>query len=99
MTTNTLPTAARAGAAASAVAAARPIGGFFQRSELGHALWTFRREVAWIAVFSLIANMLMLTPTLYMLQVFDRVMVSGNTLTLRIAPARRAWPTAAAGAG
>ena len=38
--------------------------------------------MAWIAVFSLIANMLMLTPTLYMLQVFDRVMVSGNALTL-----------------
>jgi ATP-binding cassette subfamily C exporter for protease/lipase len=30
----------------------------------------------------LIANLLMLTPTLYMLQVFDRVLVSGSALTL-----------------
>jgi ATP-binding cassette, subfamily C, bacterial exporter for protease/lipase len=57
-------------------------GGFFRRSELGRALWTFRKEFAWVMVFSFIANALMLTPTLYMLQVFDRVLLSGNTLTL-----------------
>ncbi len=65
-----------------ATATTAAVGGLFQRSELGRALWTFRREAAWVAVFSLIANMLMLTPTLYMLQVFDRVMVSGSSLTL-----------------
>ncbi len=59
-----------------------PPGGFFQRSELGRAMWAFRREFAWVGLFSLVANLLMLTPTLYMLQVFDRVMVSGNVLTL-----------------
>ncbi len=59
-----------------------PPGRFFQRSELGRVLWTFRREFAWVGLFSLVANLLMLTPTLYMLQVFDRVMVSGNALTL-----------------
>jgi ATP-binding cassette subfamily C exporter for protease/lipase len=56
--------------------------GFFSRSPMGRCLWTFRREFAWVAVFSLFANLMALTPTLYMLQVFDRVMISGNELTL-----------------
>lgn len=46
------------------------------------AMWTFRRELAWVLVFSAFANLLTLTPTVYMLQLFDRVMVSGSTLTL-----------------
>ena len=57
-------------------------GGVFSRSDLGRVLWGFRRELAWVAVFSMFANVLMLTPTLYMLQVFDRVMLSGSELTL-----------------
>jgi ATP-binding cassette subfamily C exporter for protease/lipase len=52
------------------------------RSDLGRALWTFRREFAWVGVFSAIANLLMLSPTLYMMQVFDRVMHSRSELTL-----------------
>ncbi len=56
--------------------------GFFSRSPMGRCLWTFRREFAWVAVFSIFANLLALTPTLYMLQVFDRVMISGSELTL-----------------
>jgi len=36
----------------------------------------------WVGVFSLIANLLMLTPSIYMLQVYDRVMKSQNELTL-----------------
>ena len=55
---------------------------FFARSALGRGLWTFRREFAWVGVFSLFANVLVLSPTLYMLQVFDRVMISQNELTL-----------------
>lgn len=55
---------------------------FFQRSDLGRMLWNFRPEVFWVAVFSFFANLLMLAPTLYMLQVFDRVMTSGSELTL-----------------
>ena len=35
-----------------------------------------------MGIFSLIANVLMLTPTLYMLQVYGRVMKSGSELTL-----------------
>lgn len=54
----------------------------FQRSELTRALWMFRRELALAAVLSMVANVLMLAPTLYMLQVFDRVMVSQSELTL-----------------
>lgn len=50
--------------------------------ELGQFLRHFRREAVWVAIFSFFANVLMLTPTLYMLQLFDRVMISGNRLTL-----------------
>ena len=56
--------------------------GFFQRSELTQALWTFRRVFLVVGVFSMVANVLMLSPTLYMLQVYDRVMVSRSELTL-----------------
>lgn len=52
------------------------------RSELGRSIWTFRREFLWVGIFSLFANVLMLSPTLYMLQVFDRVMLSQNEFTL-----------------
>jgi len=55
---------------------------FFKRSELALTLWSFRREFMIVGLFSMIANLLMLTPTLYMLQVFDRVMISRNGLTL-----------------
>ncbi len=42
----------------------------------------FRREVIWVAVFGVFSNLLMLTPTLYMMQVFDRVMMSNSEYTL-----------------
>ena len=35
-----------------------------------------------VGVFSMVTNLLMLSPTLYMLQVYDRVLVSRNELTL-----------------
>jgi ATP-binding cassette, subfamily C, bacterial exporter for protease/lipase len=56
--------------------------GFFQRSELTAALWAFRREFLIVGIFSMVANVLMLAPTLYMLQVFDRVLVSYSEVTL-----------------
>ena len=56
--------------------------GFFQRSELTRALWVFRREFLVVGAFSMVANVLMLSPTLYMLQIFDRVMSSRSELTL-----------------
>lgn len=55
---------------------------FFKRSELTSTLWSFRREFLIVGVFSMIANVLMLTPTLYMLHVYDRVLASQSELTL-----------------
>ncbi|MES2634404.1 MAG: type I secretion system permease/ATPase [Pseudomonadota bacterium] len=55
---------------------------FFERSELTAALWAFRREFMIVGIFSFVANLLMLAPTIYMLQIFDRVMVSQSELTL-----------------
>ena len=59
-----------------------PTPSFFRRSDLTAALWTFRREFVLVGLFSFIANLLMLAPTIYMLQIFDRVMVSQSELTL-----------------
>ena len=56
--------------------------GFFERSELTRALWAFRREFMVVGVFSMVANVLLLAPTLYMLQGCDRVMLSQSELTL-----------------
>lgn len=56
--------------------------GFFARSELTQVLWSFRREFVMVGIFSLVANVLMLAPTLYMLQVYDRVLLSRSELTL-----------------
>ncbi|CAN4269377.1 ArpD ABC-type protease/lipase transport system, ATPase and permease components [Methylophilaceae bacterium] len=42
----------------------------------------FHKEILIIGFFSFLANILMLTPTIYMLQVFDRVMISQSGLTL-----------------
>jgi len=46
------------------------------------ALLRFKKEALWIAIFGLFSNLLMLTPTLYMMQVFDRVMLSNSEYTL-----------------
>ena len=50
--------------------------------ELSRSILTFKREFWWVGGFSFFANVLMLAPTLYMLQVFDRVMLSQNEFTL-----------------
>jgi ATP-binding cassette subfamily C exporter for protease/lipase len=55
---------------------------FFKRSELTATLWAFRREFMIVGLFSMVANLLMLAPTIYMLQIFDRVMLSQSELTL-----------------
>jgi ATP-binding cassette subfamily C exporter for protease/lipase len=54
----------------------------FQRSALARVLWSFRREFAIAGLLSMVANLLMLSPTLYMLQIYDRVLVSQSQLTL-----------------
>ena len=53
-----------------------------QHNSLLHMLREFKTELIWVVVFSFIANLLTLTPTIYMLQVFDRVMQSQNEFTL-----------------
>ncbi|RSZ39974.1 type I secretion system permease/ATPase [Variovorax beijingensis] len=55
---------------------------FFSRSELARALWGFRREFLLVGSLSFLANLLMLGPTLYMLQIFDRVLSSQSEMTL-----------------
>jgi ATP-binding cassette subfamily C exporter for protease/lipase len=55
---------------------------FFRRSELGATLWGFRREFLIVGLLSMATNVLMLTPTLYMLQVYDRVLQSQSEITL-----------------
>jgi ATP-binding cassette, subfamily C, bacterial exporter for protease/lipase len=54
------------------------------RDPLSSVMWTFKREFLTVAVFSMVVNLLMLTPTLYMLQVFDRVLISQSELTLLV---------------
>ena len=49
---------------------------------LQHALDTCRGSLLWVAGFSLCLNLLMLTPALYMLQVYDRVITTGSEETL-----------------
>ena len=54
----------------------------FNRDELSRTMWAFRYEFIVVGVFSMVANLLMLTPTIYMLQVYDRVMLSQSMATL-----------------
>ena len=56
----------------------------FNRDELSKTLWGFRYEFMVAGLFSMVANLLMLTPTIYMLQVYDRVMVSQSMGTLLV---------------
>lgn len=51
-------------------------------NEIGQALAGFRGAFRSVGVFSAIINLLMLVPSLYMLQVYDRVMASRNETTL-----------------
>jgi len=49
---------------------------------LGEALRACRKHLIWAAVFSALVNILYLTPTLYMMQVYDRVVPTGGLTTL-----------------
>jgi len=53
-----------------------------QKNEIQEVLLTFKRTFWTVGAFSAITNLLMLVPSLYMLQVYDRVLASGNVLTL-----------------
>ncbi|AVC42622.1 type I secretion system permease/ATPase [Achromobacter ruhlandii] len=60
-------------------AGAAPEGGALEIKSL---LARFRTGWVSVAAFSVAANLLMLAPSLYMLQVYDRVLASGNVFTL-----------------
>ncbi|HYD27851.1 type I secretion system permease/ATPase [Brevundimonas sp.] len=49
---------------------------------LAEALKACRTHFLWAAVFSALVNLLYLTPTLYMMQVYDRVVPTGGLTTL-----------------
>lgn len=52
------------------------------KNEIALALSEFRGTFHTVGVFSAIINMMMLVPSLYMLQVYDRVLTSRNETTL-----------------
>jgi ATP-binding cassette subfamily C exporter for protease/lipase len=53
-----------------------------QRPELAQALLSFRQAFVTIGSFSFFINLLMLTPSIYMLQIYDRALGSNNVTTL-----------------
>ena len=55
---------------------------FSNQSEITAAIWALRRPFFIAAAFSFVTNLLMLSPAIYMLQVYDRVLSSRNELTL-----------------
>jgi len=55
-----------------------------RRVHLTRFIWQFKRELWAIGIFSAVVNLLMLSPTLYMLQVLDRVMSSRSEITLLV---------------
>jgi ATP-binding cassette subfamily C exporter for protease/lipase len=55
---------------------------FDSKNEIGLALRGFKSTFITVGVFSAITNLLALTPSLYMLQVYDRVLASRNEFTL-----------------
>jgi ATP-binding cassette subfamily C exporter for protease/lipase len=52
------------------------------RNEIEQILLGFKRTFYTVGTFSAITNLLMLVPSLYMLQVYDRVLASRNEITL-----------------
>ncbi|WP_043648231.1 type I secretion system permease/ATPase [Chitinilyticum litopenaei] len=52
------------------------------RTELAGVLFSMRRYFIIAGAFSLVINLLALTPSIYMLQVYDRVLASRNEVTL-----------------
>src|SRR6218665_19043 len=54
------------------------------RSEIAQAITSLRHAWITLVIFSMVANVMMLAPTLYMLQIYDRVLASQNMLTLLV---------------
>ncbi len=62
---------------------------------LAEALKACRPHFVWAAVFSALVNLLYLTPTLYMMQVYDRVVPTGGLTTLVLVTAVAVFALAA----
>jgi ATP-binding cassette subfamily C protein EexD len=60
-------------------------------SELASVIGSFKHAFLYIGLFSFIINLLMLVPSLYMLQVYDRVMMSRSNETLFMLTAIVVW--------
>ena len=54
----------------------------FPKTEIAQVLLSFKGTFRTVGIFSAIINLLMLVPSLYMLQVYDRVLASRNETTL-----------------
>lgn len=54
----------------------------YLQGEFGGAIYRFRGVFYAVGAFSFVINLLLLTPPLYMLQTYDRVLTSRNELTL-----------------
>ena len=52
------------------------------KNEITFALTSFKSAFRTVGIFSAIINLLMLVPSIYMLQVYDRVLASQNEITL-----------------
>ena len=65
---------------------------------LAEALKACRTHFVWAAVFSALVNLLYLTPTLYMMQVYDRVVPTGGLTTLVLVTVVAVFALAALGA-
>ncbi|MBV2235050.1 MAG: type I secretion system permease/ATPase [Sterolibacterium sp.] len=52
--------------------------------EIDEVLLGFRQSLLRVGGFSFVINLLMLTPAIYMLQIYDRVLVSRNGMTLLV---------------
>lgn len=55
---------------------------FLRHSYIFSVVLTFKKEIWALVILSSITNILMLTPTIYMLQIFDRVMISKSEFSL-----------------
>lgn len=55
---------------------------FLRQSYIFSVVLKFKKEIWALVILSSITNILMLTPTIYMLQIFDRVMVSKSEFSL-----------------
>src|SRR4051812_17620389 len=53
-----------------------------KKREIEQVLASFKSTFLTVGAFSAIINLLMLAPSLYMLQVYDRVLASRNEITL-----------------